>query len=388
MKRLKKTKLSLLIITFLSVNNFAQTAFYNTGNVRMHNNAQIGFHTNLINNGTFNNNLGLAGFYSNNETRVVSGNQKTSFYNIEIDAVNNLELQTSLILTNELSFISGKVITPRNNTTVSLEFKNHNFYAGEGDYTHIDGYATIIDLNEFTFPIGDDDRLRPMILPQTQKESSFLGAYFFEDPNTPTTFTQNFLTNQKQAFIENVSTIEFWDLNGTSETSITLTWDTFSDIPLITNTINQLRVVGWSIAENKWVDLGNTNVTGDLTQGKITSDSFIPNNYEVITIASGFAENNLTGVNIIFSPNGDNINETLIFDNLEKYKDNHLEIFNRWGITVYKTKNYKNDWTGVSTGRATVKTNSKLPVGTYFYILKYSTDELSKIQKGWIYINR
>ncbi|KAB1156415.1 gliding motility-associated C-terminal domain-containing protein, partial [Tenacibaculum aiptasiae] len=54
------TKIAVLLFTY-SVG--AQTAFHNFGNVKMHTNASIGFHTDLTNDGTLdNNNEGLAGF--------------------------------------------------------------------------------------------------------------------------------------------------------------------------------------------------------------------------------------------------------------------------------------------------------------------------------------
>jgi gliding motility-associated-like protein len=60
----------------------------------------------------------------------------------------------------------------------------------------------------------------------------------------------------------------------------------------------------------------------------------------------------------IFTPNGDNMNETLEFTNLENYKDSELSVFNRWGKMVYSSSDYKNDWDGDDLGD-----------GTYFYIL-------------------
>lgn len=378
----------LLFLVSLSLLCSGQTAFQNFGNIQLHDNAEIGFHTDLINDGTFNNNKGHAGFYSDDEVILVAGTNTPVFYDVEIDAYDDIELQVSLGITNELSFINGKILTDKNDLSVSLNFINHNFYAGEDDDRYVDGYSQVEGLNEFTFPIGDDDRIRPMILPEQNQNTTFKGAYFYEDPNSPTTFSDSFLTDKKQIFIENINTNEFWDLDGDTETTVTLTWDGLSDISAITNDTAQLRVVGWHIAEQKWFDLGNSNIIGDLFQGQITSNSFIPNDYEVITIGSGVADGNLNDVNIIFSPNGDAANETLVFEGLEQYSKNYLEVYNRWGNLVYKTNNYKNDWRGYSTGRATVTANNQLPVGTYFYILKFGNNNLSKKQKGWVYIHR
>ena len=73
------------------------------------------------------------------------------------------------------------------------------------------------------------------------------------------------------------------------------------------------------------------------------------------------------------TPNGDGVNDELIFDILEvlpdEYPNNELVVFNRWGNVVHKSKPYQNDWKG--TGR-----NGKpLPHGTYYYILRLNISE-------------
>lgn len=64
------------------------------------------------------------------------------------------------------------------------------------------------------------------------------------------------------------------------------------------------------------------------------------------------------------SPNGDGINDALVFTNLEYFSPATLKVFNRWGNVVYENDNYQNDWKG--TNRFT---NEDLPDGTYFYQL-------------------
>ncbi|PKH51376.1 hypothetical protein CXF68_12105 [Tenacibaculum sp. Bg11-29] len=370
----------------------AQTAFFNSGNVQLHDGAKIGFHTDVINNGVLNNYIGFAGFYANTETRIISGNNRIAFFDVEIDASNNLELQNSLGVRNQLDFINGTVITPRNNPNISLDFINYDSYAGEDDIRHVDGYSSIKGGNpSFTFPIGDGTLLRPMRIPNKNQYDLFKGAYFYEDPNSPITFSTNFLTNQKQVMLENISNLEFWDLDGSKETRITLTWDARSDISAISDQISLLTVVGWSITENRWENLSVLNVTGDLTTGEITSAVFVPDNYEVITIGSIVKDViEIDSNNILISPNGDNLNDFLVFDEVAQYSNNNLVIFNRWGNIVYQTDEYKNNWNGISSGRATFKKVDKLPDGTYFYVLKLGDTPASLIteKKGWVYIHR
>ncbi len=374
----------------------SQSAFYNSGVVQLHDGAKVGFHTDVINDGVLDNYIGFAGFYADTELRTISGNNRITFFNVEIDALNNLELQNSLGVRNQLDFINGLVITPRDNPDISLDFIEYDMYAGEDNLRHTNGYTSTKEgsrNDHFSFPIGDGSQIRPMIIPNHKKYYLFKGAYFFEDPNFPTTFSSDFLTDQKQILLENISNVEFWDLNGKNETRVTLTWNTRSNISAISNDINLLTVVGWSISENRWVNLSSTNVTGDLDSGEITSETFVPDEYEAITIGSIVNDeipDDNNSDNIIISPNGDNLNDFLQFDEISEYTNNKLTIYNRWGNIVYQTENYFNNWDGTSNGRATINKEDKLPEATYFYYLESGNDpnNLVKLQKGWVYIHR
>lgn len=63
-----------------------------------------------------------------------------------------------------------------------------------------------------------------------------------------------------------------------------------------------------------------------------------------------------------FTPNGDGNNDTWYIGNIQKYPDNTIEIFNRYGKQVYKTRAYLNTWDGKAYGE-------ELPSGTYFYVV-------------------
>ncbi|CAM1346750.1 gliding motility-associated C-terminal domain-containing protein [Tenacibaculum insulae] len=384
-----------LMVIFMPLSILSQTAFQNSGNIQLHNEAQVGFHVDVVNNGMLDNYTGFAGFYADTETRIISGANRITFFDVEIDAVNNLELKNSLGVRNDLDFINGTVITPRNDINISLDFIDYNIYAGEDDIRHVNGYASIKGTasSDFTFPIGDGDFFRPMRISNQSRYNTFKGAYFYEDPNFPTTFATSFLTDQKQVMLENINDVEFWDLNGDKETRTTLTWDNRSNIAAITDNIALLTVVGWSIAENKWVNLNVLNVTGNLNKGEITSAVFVPNQYEVITIGTIFDDaitNEDSNNNILISPNGDSDNEFLVFDEVNQFTNNNLTIFNRWGNIVFQTDDYKNNWNGSSNGRATYKKQDKLPDGTYFYVLNLGDDPklLPQTKKGWVYIHR
>lgn len=69
-----------------------------------------------------------------------------------------------------------------------------------------------------------------------------------------------------------------------------------------------------------------------------------------------------------FTPNNDGINDVFYIANIEKYPDNALTIYNRYGQKIYFKRGYKNDWDGTINGE-------EVPTGTYFYVLDTGTDK-------------
>ena len=148
------------------------------------------------------------------------------------------------------------------------------------------------------------------------------------------------------------------------------------------------------------------SITGDQTRPQLTATATVVKYIATITkegntslpnftvVCFNKAKDKTTDVEVfnVITPNGDNIHDVLAIDGLEKSSNNTIKIFNRWGVLVYTTKAYNtkgNVFDGTSTARATVMKDSKLPVGTYFYILNYvNTEGNAKSKSGYIYINR
>lgn len=78
----------------------------------------------------------------------------------------------------------------------------------------------------------------------------------------------------------------------------------------------------------------------------------------------------------VFTPNGDGVNDNLVFKNLHVFPDNKLVILNRWGKTVFEKTGYQNDWDG-----------ENVSDGTYFFVLELN-DKNNTIHKGTISILR
>jgi gliding motility-associated-like protein len=79
-----------------------------------------------------------------------------------------------------------------------------------------------------------------------------------------------------------------------------------------------------------------------------------------------------------FTPNGDGINDFFNIEHIDRFTNNKVSIFNRWGNTVFETTNYhnlNNAWDGKVKGTV-------VPNGTYFYVI--NLNDGSEPKKGWL----
>jgi gliding motility-associated-like protein len=120
--------------------------------------------------------------------------------------------------------------------------------------------------------------------------------------------------------------------------------------------------------------LPHSGYTGiDSFQYKICDPDGADTAWAIITITDCQIQNG-------FSPNNDGINETFIIPCSDGPV--FLNIFNRWGIEVYRTENYDNTWSGMYKG-------APLPDGTYYYVLKYKTNQGNSVNEaGFVVIHR
>ncbi len=384
-----KINILFTFITCLYGNLHAQDAVHNYGNIQVHGDAMVGFHMDVINDGTFDQNLGLVGFYNETNPITVSGAFPPIFYDTEIAVEQGLFIETPIAVTNNSNFISGDLFTPRDKTDIYLKYMEDSFYTGESSTSKIDGYSTIEKKQSFTFPIGDDNRLRPLTITSNAVNSLAKCAYFYEDPNAPSTFDGSYNTDIMGNGIFSVSYEEFWRLEGSVPSKVTLTWDERSNVGVLGELLRDLKVVGWSKEEQQWVNLGSTFVRGEMIRGEITSDIFIPNDYEILTIGGNEDIYETYSVkeldNYYLTPNGDGKNDYLVIDGMEASPNNTLEIFDRNGILVYYKANYTNEFNGVANTKRVIKKNDGLPSGIYFYLATLN-DKQQKHQ-GYLYIN-
>jgi len=372
---------------FVAIWANAQTALYNSGNIQIHAEGQVGFHIDLINDGSFDENLGLAGFYGDLPLSV-SGVFPATFFDLEIANPDNVRLNTTLNTSNNTNFIMGNFFTLRPLADTYLNFLNDATHNGSNDISKVDGYAAISNKQNFTFPVGDASFLRPLILQSNEINTFTKCAYFFENPNSTNSFSQNFDTSQKVAGIGDISSREFWKVEGTIPSTVQITWNDRSIVGALVDDASQLGIVGWRKSTNQWVSLSGPLAVGDLSQGFVTSATFIPDDYEIITFADNMGEANdlISTGNYIVTPNGDGVNDALEIEEISLSPNNSIQIFDRYGLKVFDMENYTNtEFTGVATTNNFVIAKEKgLPSGVYFYIL--SLKDIGLDFQGFLYL--
>lgn len=379
------------VVVFLlgTLNIWGQQAFHNYGNLRMHNGAQVGLFFDLENDGAFNQNKGLLGFYNTNRPIAVSGTSSPLVYDLEVMVDKGLYLYTTMGVTNNANLITGNVVTDKSAPNISLSFGTNAFYTGESDFAMVNGYASLANKRSFTFPVGDGDWLRPLTIDSEELNPMAKCAYFSENPSGTTSLGTNWNIQIKESDSLQVSNREFWTLTGSKPNTVTLTWNPNSDLGNLTQNTSSLVVTGWSKLQKKWIVLGNTSVSGDLNSGSISSLVFIPDDYDALTLGSfGNGEEILEPVvldNYYMSPNGDGINDTLIIEGLEQSPHNKLVIFDRTGIRVYTEENYSNGFDGTSNTGIVFNKKAKLPSGVYFY--KIYLYDISEEYQGYLYLS-
>ncbi|WP_324068287.1 MAG: gliding motility-associated C-terminal domain-containing protein [Flavobacterium sp.] len=135
---------------------------------------------------------------------------------------------------------------------------------------------------------------------------------------------------------------------------------------------------------NNGEEIGNNPNNPNDSNGNGIPDYLEINNHSV-------SQDDLEIFNLV-TPNADGDNDIFVIRNIELYPNNSVEIYNRWGVKVFETKGYGQNgqfFRGISEGRVTINQDSELPIGTYFYIVKYVNDQgTNKERSGYLYLNR
>ncbi|MEK6495506.1 gliding motility-associated C-terminal domain-containing protein [Myroides odoratimimus] len=294
---------------------------------------------------------------------------------------NNTKKETAFLASGDLfilgnaSFKEGIVKIKDKNTQFVFDYTASS--TDESDFSHVEGRVIKFGNTRFRYPIGDEGFFRPAFINGTKTIKETVSAeYVLKD--------QSFFDEHQEAegVISKINTNEYWYVKDESKLSnsflLSLTWDERTTLKeVINDPEKELHIVRWDDEKKLWVDEGGVV---DMSTKMVTTPTTVKG-YGYFTLATVKKDWMLDGDIVIYNlvtPNGDGKNDYFVIENINKYPNNKVEIYNRWGVKVYETINYDsngdgsiNVFTGYSEGRTTVEKNKKLPSGTYFYVLTY-----------------
>ncbi len=93
-----------------------------------------------------------------------------------------------------------------------------------------------------------------------------------------------------------------------------------------------------------------------------------------VTDSCGYQKSDIQVINVlppcqveipnVITPNGDNANDYFKIKNLEYHPNTSVSIFDRWGLKVFESTNYNNEWKG-----------DGVSDGTFFYVIDVPQDK-------------
>jgi len=365
----------------------AQEGLYHIGGLRLGNNAQVGIHTNWINDSPLEDGFGTVGFYGD-QAISISGAFPPALFGVELFNAAGVDLNIGLIVENSLSFIDGNLRTDRTDQSISSFFEGPAFVLGSTDQTKVDGQVSFSGKSLFTAPTGSANRLRSVEFNFGSAPSSGNCTYFFENPSFPTSLAEGFNTASIAPSLDAVSPLEFWLIGSPSAATLTLSWDRNSLLSTLTDNPEAITLVGWNPALRQWVPVPVQSRVGGLDEGFLTTEALAADQYAAYTFGIlNQPDELLTLDNYFLSPNGDGVNDRLVIEELQQSPNNRIVIFNRAGLKVFEFDNYTDQFDGnANAGSSFYGTDLGLPEGVYYYIARL--DDLQLNFQGFLFLDR
>ncbi|AJH15030.1 gliding motility-associated C-terminal domain-containing protein [Myroides profundi] len=314
-------------------------------------------------------------------TQHITGSQPSNFFNVVLDNPTKdmaFDLKNEANVRGSVDFKDG--IIKVDSLVGMLTFHQGAKALKPTDKSHAEGYVEKIGNEEFQYPKGDKGLYRyARITAPDHVKDAYEGKYNLDDKN----FFR--ARSAKSGVINLLDEREYWTVDKGSDNSkgdimLTLSWDErTTPKELLVNPEKELHIVRWDAKQQLWVDEGGVV---DLEKKEITTPTSVKG-YGFFTLATVNTDLILDGDIVIYnlvSPDGDGKNDYFIIDNINRFPNNTVEIYNRWGVKVFDTKSYDsagNVFRGYSDGRVTINKGEKLPTGTYFYIVSYEYKDVS-----------
>lgn len=390
---MRKTYFILFFFTFLGNLCNAYSQVINKGDVFISQKSVLKFSSPFVNEGVFYNdgtvwfandfkNHGAYDYLENQENLTIFRAKnalniqgKPLFLGSVLFDTPYLSLSTDLYISHFADFHKGIVST--SNRSMLFFGPTADSYSNRKSY--FTGMVQKENGNQFTYPIGKNNTYTAVIIEEIDS-NEFVGVQYQIGK------TENLLVSQKkeQSIIQ-INPDEYWNIDVSNKQSVNII-----ELPFTSNTdlsivdINSKYAVLF-LDGDQWIPvesilnqsetglIANIKIGGIYTFGVISSnESTSPEPTPVIDIVvyQGITANN------------DGANDYLIIENINKYPENKVSVFNRSGQEIFSTQGYdnlSNFWDGTYKG--------KRLHGTFFYVVQYK-DGKGKIKEktGFIHV--
>ena len=254
------------------------------------NQGQLYLEGDLINEGVIDCDSCLSGvtylLNTRDQPQTIRGSQPILLHDGILDNSGGVQLENQLQIANTFTFIKGIVSTDRSTPTQFLHFLPSARVVNATNKLHVDGFVARTGSGAFLLPTGDGSHLRPMGINPSSSSAMVKAAYI-----NPSEELYPTLPNSDSVFsytLSEIHTQEYWKISSNATTSLTLNWDTHSQLSTWIQSVDSLVVAGWN--GRIWKNLGQAYVEGNLTEGRIQSFSIDLKEFEAISLGKNSFE--------------------------------------------------------------------------------------------------
>lgn len=125
-----------------------QNSLYHIGNLYMAPDAQVGVHTDWINDAPLEDGFGLVGFYGDRPMEL-TGAFPLVLFDAELFNQAGLDLGISLFIKNGFDFFEGDIRTPRTDLSINAFYERNSFLQGSTDQSKVNGQVSFAQKKRF-----------------------------------------------------------------------------------------------------------------------------------------------------------------------------------------------------------------------------------------------
>jgi gliding motility-associated-like protein len=330
---------------------YVKDTLINQGTIINNGEAEIG--GSWINNGQYD--AGQGQIIFNSDLPQVINHNDQSFSRLTISGGGEKIFLADITIEKELDLADGILVSQNNSRII---FSENAEVSGGSDDSYVQGPVYHLGAGDKIFPIGSGSYYLPVTITNIQGAAAEVGIRAIELNGT---------SLQASATLQAISTNRYWELDvvsGSVSNSVVV-------LPVrneqIVNSKDEIVVAESETLTGNFRSLGQLKFEGDATDGKVYADK--PVTQSLLAVGTATPDDGSIIVYNAVSANDDRLNDFLYIKNIDRFPENKVSIFSRWGDKVFEIENYDNA-DRVFKGKSNINGEKSLVNGTYFYVIE------------------